>query len=88
MLSSVLSSASPTALARGLSAQSFRAPSRLPEFHDVFIPCEHQPEHRPFSLLDNLSRVPTKCYYCNGGGKCQQDYPGPGSGKDWKGEAE
>ena len=42
----------------------------------------------PFNLLDKLSRIPTKCYYCDGSGKCQQDYPRPGSGKDWKGEDE
>ncbi|MBN9417005.1 MAG: hypothetical protein J0I12_16280 [Candidatus Eremiobacteraeota bacterium] len=91
MLSSVMHSASPLALTRALASQTLRTPAPLPEFQDVFIACDHQhaaEEARPFSLLDNLSRVPTKCYYCNGSGKCQQDYPGPGSGKDWKGEAE
>jgi len=37
---------------------------------------------------DNLESVPYKCYYCNGSGKCQNDYPGPGSGKDGNGEKE
>lgn len=36
----------------------------------------------------SLASVPYKCYYCNGSGKCQNDYPGPGSGKDGNGEKE
>lgn len=59
---------------------------------DQFTPCHHhhhEPQPAPaFNLLDHLSRIPTQCYYCNGSGKCQQDYPRAGTGKDWKGEDE
>lgn len=91
LLTSVLSSSSPIALARGLAPLPSRVAESLPEFHDLFTPCQHQhaaEDSRPFNLLDNLTKAPSKCVYCGGNGKCQQDYPGPGSGKDWKGEAE
>ena len=73
------------------------SPENLPHFEDLFTPshgpdCQHhhhpEPEKPAFHLLDNLGRVPTKCYTCGGSGKCQYDYPGPGSGKDWKEEKE
>lgn len=91
LLTSVLNSSSPLALARGLAPLPARIAESLPEFQDVFTACEHHhvpEEARPFSLLDNLTKAPYKCIYCGGNGKCQQDYPGPGTGKDWKGEAE
>lgn len=94
MLSSVMNSASPMVLARALRPSAPVAPESLPDFQDLFLPCDHHPDHphgstaQPFDLRERLGRVPTKCYYCNGSGRCQQDYPGPGSGKDWKGEAE
>ncbi|MBX3166614.1 MAG: hypothetical protein KF760_04345 [Candidatus Eremiobacteraeota bacterium] len=91
LLTSVLSSTSPFALTRGLAPLPARVAESLPEWHDVYTPGEHQyptEEPRPFNLLDNLTRAPYKCIYCEGSGKCQDDYPGPGTGKTWKGEPE
>ncbi len=73
-------------MARAWSRQTLRSEALpIPVAHhcaDVFEPCHHfEPTPQPFSLLDNLKRVPTKCWNCLGSGKCQQDYPGPGSGK-------
>ena len=88
-------STSAFALTRAWSPQPLAGISATEEhqccLHDVFTPTQvlefPQPKP-PFNLLDNLSRVPTKCYYCDGSGKCQQDYPRPGSGKGADGEKE
>ena len=90
-------STSAFALTRAWSPQPFAHPPSLGEHdchcpaHDVFTPsalCQFPPPKQPFNLLDNLTRVPTKCYYCDGSGKCQQDYPRAGSGKGPDGEKE
>lgn len=73
---------------RALAISQRIAPPALPAFEDVFIPSGRPATQEPFSLLDNLGRVPMKCYYCDGTGKCQFDYPRPGSGKDGNGEKE
>jgi hypothetical protein len=69
-------------------ARSSAPPPILLVFEDVFIPGGRSAAQEPFSLLANLGRVPMKCYYCDGTGKCQFDYPRPGSGKDGNGEKE
>jgi len=81
---------SPFALHRRYQSRDTETPQ---EVKDCFLPsCQHEHKakarSKSYNLLDNLTRIPTKCYYCNGSGKCQQDYPGPGSGKDWTGAAE
>ena len=92
MLSSVMNSASPMVLARAMRTSAPVVAESPPDFQDLFFPCDHHPQPstttQPCDLRERLGRVPTRCYYCNGSGRCQQDYPGPGSGKDWKGEAE
>ncbi|MBS2033919.1 hypothetical protein JST97_02975 [bacterium] len=91
MISLLMSSSSPLALARATRSRLSQPAESQVYFHDHFVPSQHHHEPdppRPFNLLEHISKAPTKCYYCNGSGKCQQDYPGPGSGKDWKGEAE
>ena len=89
VLTGVMTSSSRLALTRALSPATPWAPEPALAFQDLFLGCHHGPEpSRPFCLLDNLSRIPTKCYYCDGSGKCQQDYPRAGSGKDGSGEKE
>ena len=46
------------------------------------------PSSDPWQLRVKLKRVPSKCYYCNGGGKCMHDYPTAGTGKNYNGEKE
>lgn len=88
----LLSSTSHSAIARAWNPQPFRpnCPTTDHHCHDVFVPslAQQAPPQQPFNLLDNLTRMPTKCWNCLGSGKCQQDYPGPGSGKGADGEKE
>lgn len=93
MISHLRSTTSSLALCRAFPQfHSTPAPAEWAANLDQFTPCEHHqlesPRTAAFQLLDHLTRIPTQCYYCNGSGKCQQDYPRAGTGKDWKGEDE
>jgi hypothetical protein len=89
----LLSSTSTLALTRSWRPQPTEVLSPPPDHccqQDTFVasPQPQAPQRQPFSLLDHLNRVPTKCWNCAGSGKCQQDYPGAGSGKGSNGEKE